>query len=219
MKLCARGREGIVTMAAVAAVVFGAASAHAAIYTENLTGTVLGFNPISGFQPGSPDYVYTGEDETLTGWTTPAFPVVAGDEIDVTVTLDNPFTVPASTSWTGLVLDLLASSGGGGEENFVWTFFDGATPVAEITSLSTTSGGVSTFGILNPPNNGAFTFTSFTDVITVTTLNTLNVDLTGAFFEEFQATNVPEPATWSLMLAGFAGLGAALRARRRALAI
>ncbi len=29
---------------------------------------------------------------------------------------------------------------------------------------------------------------------------------------------VPEPATWGLMLAGFAGLGAALRGRRKTLA-
>ena len=30
---------------------------------------------------------------------------------------------------------------------------------------------------------------------------------------------VPEPATWALMLAGFAGLGAALRGRRKALTL
>ena len=36
------------------------------------------------------------------------------------------------------------------------------------------------------------------------------------FIESGFATEVPEPAVWALMLAGFGGLGVALRARRRA---
>ncbi len=39
-----------------------------------------------------------------------------------------------------------------------------------------------------------------------------------AFLDGVSLTAVPEPATWAIMLMGFAGLGAALRARRRAVA-
>lgn len=207
-------RHGL--LAAVAAVVFGAASAHATTYTRTATGTVAGFTPISGLQPSPPPYLYTGADETLTGFADiPA--LVQGDEVDLTVTFDSTITIPASPSWTGFVLDLTGGAGGGGLDNFVFNFYDGATLVKTLTSYSTTNGDVSAFGILNPPDNTAFTFDSFTVDITATTLTTGPVDLNGAFFEWWDATNVPEPATWSLMLAGIGGLGGLLRRRRQGL--
>jgi hypothetical protein len=40
----------------------------------------------------------------------------------------------------------------------------------------------------------------------------------GAPLNSFTVTPVPEPMSWALMLVGFAGLGAAMRGRRRAIA-
>jgi hypothetical protein len=47
-------------------------------------------------------------------------------------------------------------------------------------------------------------------------LGQLSADVTGA---TLVAGGVPEPASWALMIAGFGGLGAALRQRRRALVL
>ncbi len=49
----------------------------------------------------------------------------------------------------------------------------------------------------------------------------LAVDYDGVYYNDstgvnFTITSVPEPAAWALMLVGFGGLGAAMRARRRA---
>jgi hypothetical protein len=199
-------------MAAAAAAVLGATSVQAMNYTETLTGSVAAISPISGTAPGY--YSYTGGYLTLSGFT--EIPAAAqGDTIDVTVTLDQPLTIPASPSYTGLLLYLSGGPGGGGLDSFNWTFYDNATPVATADTYSTTSGDVTTFAVLYPPHDGAFTFTSFTDDITIGTM-TGTVDLNGAAFEYDNDTAIPEPATWSLMLVGIGGVGAFLRGRRRA---
>ena len=189
-----------------------AGSAQATNYIENLTGAIADFSPISGTEPGY--YSYTGATLSLSGFT--EIPVATiGDTIDVTVTLDHPYTIPASASYTGLLLYLSGGPGGGGQDLFNWTFYNGLTPVATLNSSSTTSGDVTTFGLLYPPDDHAFTFTSFTDNITIGAPYNLGpADLTSASFEYNNDTAIPEPAAWALMLVGFAGLGAALRRRR-----
>jgi hypothetical protein len=201
-------------MAAVAVAVLGATSAHATSYTETLTGSVADFESISGVEPGY--YSYTGGYLTLSGFS--EIPAAAqGDTIDVMVTLDQAQLIPASPSYTGLLLYLTGGLGGGGLDSFDWTFFNGLTPVLNVDTYSTTSGDVTTFAVLYPPQDGAFTFTSFTDDITIGSM-TGTVDLTGAAFEYDNDTAIPEPATWSLMLVGIGGVGAFLRGRRRGLA-
>jgi hypothetical protein len=72
--------------------------------------------------------------------------------------------------------------------------------------------------LANPDfSRGVFFLPAGTDTITMNFLGHIDfgdVD----FFVGAPQTGVPEPATWAFMLAGFAGLGAALRNRRKALA-
>ncbi|MGH7025195.1 MAG: PEP-CTERM sorting domain-containing protein [Caulobacteraceae bacterium] len=66
-------------------------------------------------------------------------------------------------------------------------------------------------------SRGVFYLGPGTNVINMTFLGSIgtgDVD----FYVGAPQTGVPEAATWALMLAGFAGLGAALRGRRKALA-
>jgi hypothetical protein len=65
-------------------------------------------------------------------------------------------------------------------------------------------------------SRGVFFLGAGTNVITMEYIG--NVGGGDVAFAVGSAVSVPEPATWALMLAGFAGLGAALRGRRKALA-
>lgn len=66
-------------------------------------------------------------------------------------------------------------------------------------------------GVALDPNNVATTWTTVVD-------NTFTVTAGAVTSFQFFSDGVPEPATWAMMLAGFGGLGVAMRARRRQIA-
>jgi hypothetical protein len=83
----------------------------------------------------------------------------------------------------------------------------------------TFDGFTANYGALVGENNGTFFL-----IGTGTSISGLSGEVTAGFWDSYYPDNsgtqtlsvsVPEPATWAMMLAGFAGLGAALRTRRR----
>ncbi len=77
-------------------------------------------------------------------------------------------------------------------------------------------------GATHPGTPGeSFTFGASHVFLLAGTIIDYGVNNDGSFFNDstglaLTVTSVPEPATWALVLAGFGGLGAALRARRKA---
>jgi hypothetical protein len=65
--------------------------------------------------------------------------------------------------------------------------------------------------------NGGASYFGFTDTTAISSVTITNIsdDAWGIDDVSFNFSAVPEPAEWALMLAGFAGLGLALRTRRR----
>jgi hypothetical protein len=91
----------------------------------------------------------------------------------------------------------------------------------------TVSFGGAGLGTLNAPASGSsswagesFTFfaTGASEVLTFASNNVGGNPAEGNELTAVSLSAVPEPAAWALMLAGFAGLGAALRGRRRGVA-
>ncbi len=127
--------------------------------------------------------------------------------------------------------DLLASMGDGDNPNFfTFTLFDGSLLDLGggffLSSLSVDAGN----NAGGPGNADLSTYTTndfasldllFGEIAFVGTTD--NSDFGGAFtFETFQlesiTSSVPEPATWLMMVFGFAGVGTALKRRRRMIA-
>jgi hypothetical protein len=102
-----------------------------------------------------------------------------------------------------------------------FSVFDNGSPLG-LTSTPVFSGGnigecISCALADQDYSRGVFGLSAGTNVITITFLGGIG-DGEVDFFVGAPQTGTPEPATWALMLAGFAGLGAALRGRRKALA-
>jgi len=149
-----------------------------------------------------------------------AITVSQGDIISATVTLDSPFTTPASTGFTDYNLFLFGSAfppQNTGTGNGTFTLFNGGFQVASFGIGATTSDQIAGAGDLFPPNTGALTFDSFTSVFEITDLATpATLDGAGLLVSAADPTSAaPEPATWAMMVGGFGAIGFALRRRHK----
>jgi hypothetical protein len=93
-----------------------------------------------------------------------------------------------------------------------FTLYDGASIVGQFGYGSTTGNELSNYAALTPPNNGAYTITSFTDDFTVTMLPA-QATLDSAAFNYALVSSAPEPATWAMLILGVAMIGFATRRR------
>ena len=144
--------------------------------------------------------------------------VQQGDTVDVSVTLDNPVTLPTSTDHTNILLYLTGSSFPSENTgvNGTFTFYSGGLDGAAVETFdysSTTSNQLSSYATYWPPGN-TFTFDSFTDDFTINTLGT-PATLDGSAFDYQLVSQAPEPSTWAMLMLGFAGLGFAGYRRTR----
>ncbi|WP_294533013.1 PEP-CTERM sorting domain-containing protein [uncultured Rhodoblastus sp.] len=195
------------TLLASSALAICAGKAQATNYTLNLSGDPANFTQYSIPAFG---YIFDVHYLTLTGLDPDnAITVSQGDTIDSTVTLTSAYTIPQSVVRTDILQYLTGSAfpldGTGVDGTFI--FYLGGTAVNTFSYSSSTSGQLASFAAVFPPNNGAFTFDSFTNDFTINTLpNPATLD-GSAFAYALVSNAVPEPSTWAMMLAGFAGLG------------
>ncbi len=143
-------------------------------------------------------------------------------------------TYDLSTSYLGDPTDTLVINVSGGVASFdldssiTWSLPDVATPDGDVfgghnapyflaSSVTAPSWDTETYGYLTfwaSSENGGMTIGAQPGDGGGGGVNLVNL------FQSSEGTGqvfaVPEPATWALMLTGFAGLGAAMRARRRA---
>lgn len=209
------------TVAAVAVLAGWAGAAAAANFDLNLTG-VVSEGSFSQQTIGATHYdqwvlALSGLDAGN------AITVAQGDTITATITLDQPFTVPASqllTSFSFLLFGSAFPSEDTGVKAIDTHFFLSGNPGPSSSNSSTTTSSQLAAGfIFSPPNNGAFTFDSLTSSFTINDLaQSATLDGSAISYTLFSGSATPEPASWALMLLGFGGLGATLRQRRRAIA-
>jgi PEP-CTERM motif len=98
-------------------------------------------------------------------------------------------------------------------------FYNGATLVNSFSTISSTSNALASFAAVFTPNNGAFTFDSFTNRVVIDILDQPATLDSSSFNYSLVSNAVPEPASWALMLGGFGLVGSAFRrgnGRRRA---
>jgi hypothetical protein len=192
--------KGIKSLAIAAAVLACAASAHATTLTFDSLGDGSPIpNGYGGFN-WSNFYTLNGANNAPSGY---ANGVVSSPNVAY-----NAYGNPASFSGAGFELvsgDFTAAWNDG--LSILVQGYNGASLIDTTTFVVNTSG----------PTLETFDWTGLTSVTFTSSGGTHNPNLDGNG-EHFALDNlsvaVPEPATWALLLVGFAGLGAVARRRR-----
>jgi hypothetical protein len=195
---------------AVLALGIGIGHAQAATFDLSLTGTVTDGTYIPTF--GNSTYNYDQWVLPLTLVTPTSITVSQGDTVNATITLDQPFTIPASVSLTSFIFGLSPDTPFSTDTGTSGTtsFFDGVNPVIDGGGPTTSSGWIPNGVVFFPPNNGPITFDSLTSSFSIDTL-TGSVTLISAQMSYTRFSPAPEPATPCLLALGGLGL---LRRRR-----
>jgi hypothetical protein len=203
-------------LAAGASMALVSGAAWSATFDLNLTGNVADFNSYTQEFNGQH---YDSHNLGLSGLdSSNAITVSEGDIINTTVTLDQAYTIPTSPSHTDFLLFLNGSAFPSEDTGNLETvnFYDGGTLVKSYSGGSTTSGQLTAYAALFPPNNSGFTFDSFTVGLTITDLATpATLDSSFLSYSIVSPGAVPEPASWAMMVGGFGMIGGAIRRKTK----
>jgi hypothetical protein len=207
------------SLALAAACTLWAGSAQATVHNINLSGVVADGFYHPPFTIGATTFSQWSIGLSgLDGMNT--LEVAQGDIVNVTVTLDQLFTVPASGILTSFGLGLggqVFPVGDTATANNVFDFFNGMALVKSGNSGSVTSSGqIPAVVIFFPPDNTAFSFDSLFASFEISDLSApATLDYSVMSYTLFNPAAVPEPTTWAMMIIGFGGVGALMRRRRR----
>lgn len=205
--------QPLLSIAAIAIAAMAPQSAHAAPIVLNLQGAIA--NTTTNAFDFAGRRFNTG-NLILTGLT--PFTINVGDTIEVNVTLDGPFTVPASgEQFFGLnffnseqgTIDPTSTQG-------TFTFANSGGPTGLENNTVNGGCGNCTALILGRGAAGAFSFTSFfaTTSVDQLTPSPFTIDSASISYQLSGAISaVPEPASWALMIGGFGLVGGAMRRR------
>ena len=150
--------------------------------------------------------------------------LAVGDEVQATVTLDTPLTMPSAPlgNFVRLFLQDGSFSGTSTSTSGTLELFNGGSSVGSGGSgASTSSSVVSSFFNFG---GSSLTYDSVQTTFTIDSLSapTLDVNLATldyVLLSPAPTAAVPEPATWGTMLFGFALIGSTLRRRDRKLVL
>lgn len=217
-------KSSIAAAAAVAALSLWVGQAQASVYNLNLTGSVGSAAPFN-FTDAFGNNFQGQEIYSLNGM--PSISLNQGDQLNVTVTLDAPWTVPPTSKAFTSVNLLLFSTSFENNNPQVPTTSTGTVTLSYLGNpfLSQSTGGNTAnqvgLGSSSSPPNGGFVFDKAAFDFTVSNLGTSpqTIDTADIYWElgTYAAAGVPEPATWAMLILGMAMMGWAVRRRSEAM--